>query len=300
VSDHYPALSFQAQQFLKSTPSEQVATPLVCDVFFVDVVTEFLETPLRFLSYLELRAMAGDKIIISHETTALGYHLKRNLWIGEYDGMSLHDDLSADVDIAMMARREGIPGKTTPPGVLTALCGTTVGRIIEEIEKRSDVAPLEFGLELLKLSGDAAQDLSRAIDKIVSLAADGKEHDVTINIAESRSGITVHCNSFPDLTSAEKLRRHCELRKYAQRASRWFGIVVSPSNGAVRFGTVLDYPWQKNEAMDAAVSTMQKPRPPELLRTFAKSRSSRIKVGRNEPCPCGSGLKYKKCHLEQN
>ena len=20
------------------------------------------------------------------------------------------------------------------------------------------------------------------------------------------------------------------------------------------------------------------------------------KVGRNEPCPCGSGLKYKKCH----
>jgi len=25
-------------------------------------------------------------------------------------------------------------------------------------------------------------------------------------------------------------------------------------------------------------------------------RQSR-KIGRNEPCPCGSGLKYKKCHL---
>jgi hypothetical protein len=23
-----------------------------------------------------------------------------------------------------------------------------------------------------------------------------------------------------------------------------------------------------------------------------------VKVGRNEPCPCGSGLKYKNCHLE--
>ena len=21
------------------------------------------------------------------------------------------------------------------------------------------------------------------------------------------------------------------------------------------------------------------------------------KIGRNQPCPCGSGLKYKKCHL---
>ncbi len=24
------------------------------------------------------------------------------------------------------------------------------------------------------------------------------------------------------------------------------------------------------------------------------------KVGRNEPCPCGSGLKFKKCCLSQN
>lgn len=25
---------------------------------------------------------------------------------------------------------------------------------------------------------------------------------------------------------------------------------------------------------------------------------SRLKTGRNEPCPCGSGKKYKKCHLQ--
>jgi hypothetical protein len=23
-----------------------------------------------------------------------------------------------------------------------------------------------------------------------------------------------------------------------------------------------------------------------------------MKIGRNDPCPCGSGKKYKKCHLE--
>ena len=23
----------------------------------------------------------------------------------------------------------------------------------------------------------------------------------------------------------------------------------------------------------------------------------RVKIGRNEPCPCGSGKKFKKCHL---
>lgn len=25
---------------------------------------------------------------------------------------------------------------------------------------------------------------------------------------------------------------------------------------------------------------------------------ARLKTGRNEPCPCGSGKKYKKCHME--
>lgn len=25
-----------------------------------------------------------------------------------------------------------------------------------------------------------------------------------------------------------------------------------------------------------------------------------VQVGRNSPCPCGSGLKYKKCHLDKD
>jgi len=33
----------------------------------------------------------------------------------------------------------------------------------------------------------------------------------------------------------------------------------------------------------------------EILLHPVKSRISEKKVGRNEPCPCGSGKKYKKC-----
>ena len=35
------------------------------------------------------------------------------------------------------------------------------------------------------------------------------------------------------------------------------------------------------------------PPPPDLQGTFVRSER---KVGRNEPCPCGSGKKYKHCH----
>ena len=33
--------------------------------------------------------------------------------------------------------------------------------------------------------------------------------------------------------------------------------------------------------------------PPPPVATFVREGR---KVGRNEPCPCGSGLKYKQCH----
>jgi len=43
------------------------------------------------------------------------------------------------------------------------------------------------------------------------------------------------------------------------------------------------------EAFDAALSGR---RPGERQGTLVNE----AKVGRNEPCPCGSGKKYKKCH----
>jgi uncharacterized protein YecA (UPF0149 family) len=34
----------------------------------------------------------------------------------------------------------------------------------------------------------------------------------------------------------------------------------------------------------------------ELGFSHDRTAPSRGKIGRNEPCPCGSGKKYKKCH----
>jgi hypothetical protein len=254
---------------------------------------------LRFLSYLELRAQVGDNISLSHEITALGYHLKRNLWLGEYNFIALADDLSADVDIAMLARRDSVEGEKVPPGILTALRGTAVGRIIEEIEHRSEPGAIGVGLELLKLSGESASNLSRGIEGIAAAAVrDGKHHDITVASTQAASGITVHCNNLPESIAGPKLQRHCELRKYSVKASIWAGLVIEPSTGSVRFGGLIEFPWKQNPAWDAATADMAPPQPIEVVKTLAKrSGAGRRKVGRNDLCPCGSGKKYKKCHL---
>jgi len=37
-----------------------------------------------------------------------------------------------------------------------------------------------------------------------------------------------------------------------------------------------------------------------MIRTSSSSEDPISKISRNDPCPCGSGKKYKKCHLKED
>lgn len=298
VSDHYPALSFQARQFLKFETSKTIQPPLVMDVFTLDAMTEMLESPLRVLSYVNRRASYSDKLHCSHELTVLSYHLKQNLWLDDkYDMVTLSDDISADLDVAMAVRRDGVPGKRTPDGILTRFIGTALGRMVAEIEARPDSATIDLGFMLLTLSEDTVVEVSKGIDKIASLAMkDRKSHDLTIGVGAGGTGLTIHCNDDPISIAGPRLRAHCERRKYTERADSWFGVCIRPKNRSLRFGLNLDYKWEQSAEMDA--KTRDLPRPGKLADLLAPAVQKR-KIGRNEPCPCGSGKKYKNCCLKR-
>ena len=106
VSDHYPALAFQARHFLKTNTTSVVQAPLITDVFAVDAITEMLNTPLNLLNYLALRARFGEKIFATNELTILGLHLRQNLWLDpQLDGLALDESLASNLDIAMFTAR---------------------------------------------------------------------------------------------------------------------------------------------------------------------------------------------------
>ena len=285
VADHYPALAFQARQFLCLGSNEGIATPLVTDVFALDAITEMLATPLRLLSYLSLRSRFGDKLMMSHEHTVLSYHLKRNLWIkSDIDGILLEDDISLDLDIAMAARRDGVPGVTTPDGILTRFAETHFGRIIAGIEDKPSPVAIDLGLMLLELSEDTVRDLNRYVDRALAMTvADGQLHDATIGVAAT--GLTIHCSNLPVEEAEIRLRRHCEKRKYLEKADRWFGLTLAP-DGSIRLAAELNRPWKFDPSLEAACAGAS-------MRPMTDIK----KIGRNDPCPCGSGKKYKRCCL---
>ena len=248
VSDHYPALSFQAQQFLNFETTTIIQPPFVLDIFTLDTMAEMLDTPFYFLSYVNRRTGYQEKLFAGHELTVLSYHLKRNLWFNKkYSLVQLGDDVTADLDVAMLVRREGRPGESTPDGILTRLKHTRVGEIVRDIESRPHPGTINLGFALLKLSENTAVNLSSAIDALARRSSiDHDHHDLTA----------------PDTS--------------------------------VRFGISLDFPWIYEERMEGILSEM--PRTGLTMDMTSPDGRAR-KIGRNEPCPCGSGRKYKKCCL---
>jgi hypothetical protein len=304
VADHYPALGFQARQFLKYETSETIPPPFILDVFTLDALTEMLESPLRLLSYIDRRVKYSEKVVSSHELTILSYHLKRNLWFGgEHDMVLLEDDISSDLDTAMTVRRDGVPGARTPEGVLTRLSSTTLGRLVAAIEAGPDPGMIAFGFMVLTLGEDTVIEISKGIDHLVQRAQrDGKGHDLTVCISGGSTGLTVHCNNDAVQTAGLSLRNHCYARKYTEKAQTWFGICVHPKDTMLRFGLSLDFKWEKDARMDEMTGTLSRPvrhasGSLKMQDVITASLAKKGKKGRNDPCLCGSGKRYKKCCL---
>jgi hypothetical protein len=299
VSDHYPALAAQARQFLKFEASEVILPPIITDVFFVDVLTEMLESPLHLLNYLALRVKFDKQLLASQELTTLGYHLKHNLWLEDkYDMVNLGDDFTGSLDIAMSARRLGVPGERTPKGILTRFEGSPIGELLSEIEESATPELIGLGMLFLQFSSETAKHVNRGLDRLVrSAAKDGQPHDFSVPAEADRSGFTIHVNALPEEEARKRLAVHCQLKKYDTKADLWYGILLTPGSGQIRGALIIEEKWHSDPSIKSALEAW--PRKP-MMPLSALSRGGRKrKIGRNELCLCGSGKKYKKCCLKK-
>ena len=294
VSDHYPGLALQVRTFLNFTTTDSLRPPLVLDVFMLDTITEMLESPVELLSYLKLRVENLDIVSAQDELVILSFHLQHNLLLNiKASLVMMADEISMDLDAAMLVRRQGVLGDKDVDGYLKMFRTTSVGRLRSSIENHNDPEMIELAFVLMQLDKGTVLKLSSIIDKAAELSrSDGSNHDGSMEFAGLDAGLTVHCNPESINESAQFLTEHSKMRKYSRRVKTWFGVLIA-SDGAFRYGMSLEGDWQYDAEMETKVAALE--------RRSAISRHKRATVypgvGRNEPCPCGSGRKYKHCCL---
>ncbi|WP_230819494.1 nuclease-related domain-containing protein [Rheinheimera aquimaris] len=300
VSDHYPALAAQANHFLDYKITNAIKHPYVMDVFLLDMISEMLESPLRFLDYMTKRSNFGGSLVSNHELVTLSTYILQNLYFDENPSMvMLDDDISGALELAMLARRDGFDGKKTPDGFLTAHKNTYVGDIVSDIENSPDYALLKLGFQLLSMSGESINTLNSEIAKLIAqFKTDYRHHDITVPLFEANSGLTIHCSEDDHETAYKRLLVHCEKRKYTCKANSWVGCCISPLYGRLRFASYHESEWKPSVEMDKLVTDL-KPlnsiTPTQRTSSKQAIRNGGKKIGRNACCPCGSGKKYKHC-----
>lgn len=287
ICEHYPSLGAQVREFLERQSVSKLENPLCIDVFTLDVLTDLVSSPIRFLSYLERRSLYFDKIMSTNELGVLGYFLRSNLWLEDEDIICIDDGCSSDIDAAMMVRRMGLPGKRTPEGILTRFRGSFVGRVIDEVDRNPNAFCVELGLSLLEFGDEGVSDF----EGLISIMSQKGRGDFTISLEHRSSGITVHCNNDRLLNAKHTLSEHMLRRKYYNRADRWLGLLVDPVTRLVRFGAYVKKPHVFDYRLESAIS---KSASPVMIADVLRDKSIR-KIGRNEKCSCGSNLKFKNC-----
>ena len=228
---------------------------MVADVFLIDVLAEMLPTPLRLLSYLNRRANYHEKILAQDELGVLAVHLRENLWIdNDTDMLAILEQGTYDMNVAMMVRRAGMPGKATPDGVLKRLARTVVGRIVAQVEAEPNPAAMEIGLKLLKLGEGVIQQIDTAIDEWRRQPNSKNMYGLSLSISGADAGLTIQANRIPQAQAETYLANNCLVRKYESRVTTWFGVVLDARDFAtLRHAVVISYPWQPDKELEGAI-----------------------------------------------
>ena len=187
--------------------------------------------------------------------------------------------------------RRALTANLATPGVVEGLAEN----VIRDFRRRSSDAPLADE------ATDDDRDLSNAIAAMLADAAKDTSGTTRARIDWLASRLA------PDVSTAQALLRNAarnDARVLAVHDDLVWFAAVNAYDGAGR--AKLDIAlqdWVAAGGVSRAVIQNQESASPRQVLRFACSavrrgtvRNSGPSVGRNDPCPCGSGRKYKQCH----
>ena len=142
-------------------------------------------------------------------------------------------------------------------------------------------------LQILKNNGFTKEDYRKREEEIGEQDIRKVEKDLCLKVLDTYW--IEHLDAMSHLRDSVRLRAFGQqdpLIEYKREGHRMFKEMLQKIDSTIA-----------NALMKAEIKIRESQNPPSSLRPKSNlGLDSRKKVGRNDPCPCGSGRKYKKCH----
>jgi len=294
TTENYPSLTHQSHVMLDKKDDEPF--PIFLTIFDLELLVYYLSDPYDFMYYIRQRINLMDYFKADEEMVFLGYHLDKKLWkIPKSDMVALDTDFGQLIDRNYYPLKAGLEISDEGDVIKNRWENEDFNRLCNQLKTLDEPKITDVIFYLLDWSGDARKNL---VDFLIQTKdktlQDGKSHNFSMPPDDSyspRIGVTyISLNSNNAEVLKKRLLTLCQARKYKSKGDVWIGFgSLESSDGMIDAVVFNDQQWEYDEELEGLVRAM--------LEGNNKGTEIRIgkKVGRNEKCPCGSGLKYKKC-----
>jgi hypothetical protein len=294
TTENYPSLTHQAHIMLDKKDDDPF--PIVLTIFDLELLIHYLNDPYDFLYYIKQRTSLMDYFKADEEMSFLGYHLDQKIWkIPKVDGCLIDTNFAQLIDRNYYPLKAGLEVSDDGDVIKKRWENEDFDQLCNQLKTLRQAKITDIIFHLLDWSGDARRNLVNfIINTKQKTLSDGKLHNFSTPPDDSyspRVGVTYFSlNS----DNAEELRKRlltlCQVRKYKSKGDVWIGF-GSFKNSSEMIDLIVfnDQKWEYDEELEKFSKIMLEGRGQGKFIRLGK------KIGRNEDCPCGSGLKYKKC-----
>ena len=249
------------------------------------------------------------------QAKAEGYNFDARKHVVQYDGV-----MNTQRDVIYTMRDRILIGQGTRDRVVQAV-EEEISRSVDEYTDSAEpdtwdlesmlgsvntIFPVPEDVTIESLTGQDKTDLCQFLNELAVEAYDAREVELGEEDARLLERVvllnTIDTQWIEYLTHMEELRQGIGLRAYGQRdplveykseAYRLFEGLMQSIEHEVAHAI---YKVSIAREAPAPVPIQQVHTNREEITPTSQTRRSGQKIGRNDPCPCGSGKKYKRCH----
>ena len=290
--DHFPVLPFVTSWSLERKADEPHT--VAASVFELDRLVTYLSDPLELLHYFDRRVRGAGNIQGMSEMSFLAQYLQQGLPLPGATSIFHYTDrlgLTVELDFREIRGRnrhlQHLQGNPPQQAGSNRLQNRWRTNGLQEVVGLCKNTPGPVTIDALFMLYDIPEgDVPEILRGIQKARKNCERTSGTTDWAlelSGNKGISYVCvpEDYPDLEGP--LENHAELRRYYCKATKWLGLVGTPTLPFAA-GSFNSEPWEFDAGLENSA------------RSTFHSETARQKLNRNQPCWCGSGLKYKRCH----